>query len=115
MLMTKNILKIRDQCHYTDEYRDAAHSTCNLGFISKDILIIFHDGSNYNYHVIRKELAKELAGKFSCLRKIKEKYVTFLVPIKSEIETISSRRKEIKPKIISYKLKFIDSTRFMTS
>ena len=26
----KNYRKVRDYCHYTDKYRDAAHSICNL-------------------------------------------------------------------------------------
>ena len=29
---------------------------------------LFHNGSNYNYHFIIKELAKEFDGEFSCLR-----------------------------------------------
>ena len=28
----KKYCKVRDHCHYTDEYRIAAHSTCNLKY-----------------------------------------------------------------------------------
>ena len=28
----KKYCKVRDHCHYTDEYRIAAHSTCNLEY-----------------------------------------------------------------------------------
>ena len=31
-LERKKNRKLRDQCHYTGEYRDAAHSTCNLKY-----------------------------------------------------------------------------------
>ena len=30
MLKIKNIVKLGDYCHYTVEYRGAAHSMCNL-------------------------------------------------------------------------------------
>ena len=40
------------------------------------------------------------------LRRNTEKYITFSVPIKKELNN---------PKIITYKLKFIDSFRFMSS
>ena len=29
--------------------------------------IVVHNGFNYDYHIIRKELAKELKRKFNCL------------------------------------------------
>ena len=64
---------------------------------------------------LTERASKKHAGEFNCLGKHKEKYITFSVPIKKEIEIISSRRKEIKLKILSFKLKFIDSARFMAS
>ena len=52
--------KVRDHCHYTGEYRDAAHNTCNLKHsVPKKIPIVFHNGSNYDYHFIIKEVAEE--------------------------------------------------------
>ena len=45
--------KVRDHCHYTGKYRGAAHNICNLRYkIPKDIPIIFHNGSTYDYHFI---------------------------------------------------------------
>ena len=52
--------KVRDHCHYTGEYRGAAHSICNLKYsVPKKIPILFHNGSNYDYHFIIKELTEE--------------------------------------------------------
>ena len=70
---------------------------------------MFHNGSSYDYHFIIKELAKEFEGEFECLGENKEKYITFSVPIKKEI---TKKGKIIK---ISYKIKFIDSYRFMST
>ena len=49
---------------------------------------------------------KEFDGNFECLGENTEKYITFSVPIKKKIEN-----KDIE---ITYKIKFIDSYRFMT-
>ena len=54
---------------------------------------------------IIKELAKGFEGQFECFEKT-EKYITFSVPIKKELD---------KDKTITYKIKFIDSFRFMSS
>ena len=44
-LKDKKYRKIRDHCHYTGDYRCAAHSICNLKYsIPKKI---FNNGSNY--------------------------------------------------------------------
>ena len=100
--------KVRDHCHYTGKYRGAAHNICNLRYkIPKDIPIIFHNGSTYDYHFIIRELVKEFEGNFECLGENTEKYITFSVPIKKRIEN--------KDMEITYKLKFVDSFRFMAT
>ena len=79
--------KLRDHCHYTGKYRGAAHNTCNLRYkIPKNIPVIFHNGSTYDYHFIIGELVKEFEGNFECLGENTEKYITFSVPIKKRIE-----------------------------
>ena len=93
--------KVRDHCHFTGKYRGAAHNTCNLRYrIPKNIPVIFHNGSTYDYHFIIK-------GNFECLGENTEKYITFSVPIKKKIDN-----KNID---INYKIKFIDSFRFMVT
>ena len=100
--------KVRDHFHFTGKYRGAAHNTCNLRYeIPKNIPVIFHNGSTYDYHYIIKELASESEGNFECLGENTEKYITFSVPIKKRIEN--------KNMDITYKIKFIDSFRFMAT
>ena len=49
--------KIRDHYHLTHKYKGAARSICNLRFnMTNEILIVFHNGSKYDYHFIVKEL-----------------------------------------------------------
>ena len=100
--------KVRDHCHYTGKYRGAAHNIYNLRYnVPKEIPVVFHNGSTYDYHFIIKELVKEFDGNFECLGESTEKCITFSVPLKKKI-----KNKDIE---ITYKLKFIDSYRFMSS
>ena len=79
---------------------------CNLRYkVPKEIPIVFHNGSTYDYHFLIKELVKEFDGNFECLGENTEKYITFSVLIKKKIEN-----KNIE---ITYKIKFIDSYRFI--
>ena len=104
----KKHYKVRDHCYYTGKYRGAAHNICNLRYkIPKEIPIVFHNGSTYDYHFIIKELVKEFEGNFECLGENTEKYITFSVPIKKRIDN--------KDMEITYKIKFIDSFRFMAT
>ena len=90
------------------KHRGAAHNICNLRHrIPKEIPIVFHNGTKYDYHFIIKELVKEFDGNFECLGENTEKYITFSIPIKKEIE---NKNKIIE---ITYKIKFTDSYRFM--
>ena len=55
---------------FTGKYRVAAHSTFNLKFIvTNKIPAVFHNGSNYDYHFIIKEIANEFKDEFKCLAK----------------------------------------------
>ena len=50
-----------------------------------EIFAVFHNGSNYDYHFIIKELASMFEGKFEFLGENTEKYKTFSVLAKNEI------------------------------
>ena len=96
--------KVRDHCHYTGKYRGAAHSKCNLEYkIVKEIPVLFHYGSVYDYHFIIKYLARERKDNFECLGENTEKYIGFTVPFKKVINDKKSK----------YKIRITDSYRFM--
>ena len=77
------MVTIRDLCHYTWKFRGAA----NLRYKTpKEIPIVFHNCSTYDYHFIIKQLAKEFDGQLECLRENTEKYITLSVPIKKELD-----------------------------
>ena len=106
----KKHYKVKDHCHYWGKYRGAAHNTCNLRYrIPKEIPIVLHNGSTYDYHFIIKELVKEFDGNFECLGENTGKYITFSVPLKKEIK---NKNKIIE---ITYKIKSIDSYRFIST
>ena len=74
--------EVRDYCHYTGIFRGAAYNNCNLIHkIPKEIPVVFHNGSTYDYHFIIEQLAIEFQGKFDCLGENTEKYIIFSVPI----------------------------------
>ena len=77
--------KVRDHCHYTGKFRAAAHN-----------------GSIYDYHFV----IKIFKGELECLGENTETYITFSVPLKRENDNNEK---------ITYKLKFIDSYRFMST
>ena len=53
--------KVKDHCHYIG----AAHSICTLRYkIPKEIPVVFHNGSTYDYNFIIKELAEDFEGQF---------------------------------------------------
>ena len=77
--------------------------------IPKEIPIVFHNVSTYDYHFIIKELVKEFDGNFECLGENTEKCITLLVTLK---KIIKNKNKIIE---ITYKIEFIDSYRFMST
>ena len=111
----KNNRKVRDHCHYAGKYRDAAHSICSLKYgVPKEIPLVFHNGPNYDYHLIIKQLAEELKKQFTSLGKNTEIYIAFTVPIEQEVTKIDKNVEEIIKNISSI-LQFFDSARFMAS
>ena len=103
----KNKKKVGDHYHYTGKFRGATHSVYNLRYkVPKEIPVVFHNGSAYDYHFIIKKLTEEFEGEFECLGENTEKYITFSVPVKEENDN---------SKKIIYKLKFINSYRFIST
>ena len=87
--LNKNYQKGRYHCHYTGKIRVAAHDICNLRYKTpKEISVVFHNGSTYDYHFTIKQLAKELDSQLQCLGENTEKYITFSVIIKKELDNV---------------------------
>ena len=92
----KKYRKVRYHCHYTGEYRGDVYSICNLKYsVPKKIPIVFHNGSNYDYRFIIKELAAEFKNQW---RKYC-KYITFTFPIEKEVTRIDKNGEQITKNI----------------
>ena len=114
-LFKKDDKKVKDHSHFTDKYRRSAHNKCNMNYkITKNIPIVFHDLSLYDGNFIIKELANEFDGELECLGENTEKYISFSVKVNKKI---TKRDKYVNKKIVNipYRLKFIDSYRFMAA
>ena len=99
--------KIRYHCHFAGKFRRAAHSICYLNYkVPQEIPVKIHNGSKNDYHFIIKESADEFRGEFEFLGENTEKCISFSVPIKEEHDN---------DKTITYRIKFVDTYRFMPS
>ena len=99
--------KVRDHCHFTGKFRGAAYCICNLNYeVPQEIPVKIHNGSKHDYHFINKALEEERKGELECLVENTEKYISSSAPIKKEHDN---------DKTITYKIKFIDTCRFMQS
>ena len=85
----KKHYKVRDHCHYIGKFRGAAHSICNLRYKTpKEIPIVFHNGSTYDYHFIINKLAKEFDRQLECLGENTEKYFLFQYQLVKNLITV---------------------------
>ena len=87
--------KVRDHDHYTGKYRGAAHSICNLHYSAqKDIPVLFHNGTNYDFNLIITELVEEFRSELQCIPVNTNKYMSFSIPIKKRsMLTLRTQRK----------------------
>ena len=108
----KNKRPVRDHCHFTGEYRGAAHSICNLQFRKpKFTPILFHNLSGYDSHLFIKNLGKT-EGKIDCIPNNEERYISFSKDIKVFNYTDKKTGDDV---YANHKLRFIDSFKFMSS
>ena len=107
---TGQILKVRDHCHFTGEYRGAAHNQCNLKCKKPLILpVIFHNLQGYDSHRFMKQLAK-VSGDLSCIPSTEEKYISFSKKIVVDYYHSSKMGKPLPKK---FEIRFIDSFKFL--
>ena len=66
--------------------------------------MVFHNGPNYDYHFIIKNLAKGFDGKLNCLRENTEKCKTFSVPVKKEVKRIGKNGEKTTKTILQVTL-----------
>ena len=79
----------------------------------KKVPIVFHNGSNCDYHFIMKEeIAEVFKKQFTFLGENSKKYTTFTVPIEEEATRIDKNGEKIT-KNISYISQYLDTARFM--
>ena len=69
--------KVRDHCHVTGKFRDAAHWNCSINLqLTKKIPVIFHNLRVYDSHLIFCEL-DNFDVKINAIPNGLEKYMTF--------------------------------------
>ena len=53
-----------NHCNFTESFRGAPHSICNLTYsIPRKIPVILNNGSNYDFHLMIKHLGNEFEDK----------------------------------------------------
>lgn len=104
---------------YTGKNIDASHSICNLRYKpQKDIAILVHNGSNYDFKLLIKHIPLHFKKDINLIPENTEKYMTFSFPIHETIFENDDNNNDYnkkKPKVITHKLRFIVSSRLMTS
>ena len=102
-MKNKKYLKVRDHCHYTGEFRGAAHGIYNLKYIvPKKIPTVFHSGSNYDYHFMIKESQEKFKKQFACLGENTEKYIIFAVLIEKKLQELIEMEKKLQNIYLTY-------------
>ena len=66
----------------------------------KKIPTPFHDGSNYDYHFIIKQLEEEIKKQFTCFGKNTGKYIT--VPIEKKLRELIKMEKKLQKLYLGY-------------
>ena len=102
--------RVRDHCHFTSQYRGAAHNSCNLQCRKPMILpVIFHNLQGYDAHLFIKQLSK-IPGDLNCIPSTEEKYISFSKKIK--VGEYQSRRTG-ETVSLYFEIRFIDSFNFL--
>ena len=100
-VFTEDNKKVCEHNHFNGKYRGAACHSCNIkeGKNIRKIPIFFHNGSNYDFHFLIKELIKYEGNgkKVNVLAKTGEEYIS------------------ITYESYGYKLVFLDSYRFLSN
>ena len=106
--------RVRDHCHYTGRYRGPAHNSCNLKYRKpKFIPVVFHNLTGYDSHLFIKKLGSDNDKEnIDCIPNNEEKYISFSKTVKVG-EYKDKKTGDIRIK--TFKIRFIDSFKFMGS
>ena len=100
----------RDHCHFTGQYRGAAHNCCNLQCRKPMILpVVFHNLQGYDAHLFIKQLSS-IQGELNCIPSTEEKYISFSKKIK--VDEYKSRHTG-ETVSLYFEIRFIDSFKFL--
>ena len=64
--------------------------------------IVFHSGSNCEYHFMVKELAEEFKKQSPCLGKNTKKYITFAVPKEKRLQELIYMENKLQKIYLTY-------------
>ncbi|KAJ8914925.1 hypothetical protein NQ315_016079 [Exocentrus adspersus] len=69
---------VRDRCHFTEKFRGWIQTSCNLNYKNSVVVpVVPHNLSNYDGHLLIRDIAEASPGKITLLAKNKEKYISF--------------------------------------
>ena len=102
--------KVRDHCHFTGQFRGAAHNRCNLRSRKPMILpVIFHNLQGYDAHLFIKQIST-IPGELNCIPSTEEKYISFSKKI--NVDEYKSRRTG-ENVALYFEIRFIESFKFL--
>ena len=93
---------------------------CNSRYKTlREILMVFQNGSNWNYHIVINQLVEEFKEQLECLGENTEKilfknYLKYYKYYLKILFTVPIEKRGIGKTIVN-KIRFINSVRFMTS
>ena len=103
--------KVRDHCHFTGRYREAAHNLCNLKYRKPNFTpVVFHNLSCYDSHLFIKNLGFS-EGNTDCIPNNEERYISFTKRI--QVGSYTNKKEETIP--LHHQIRFIDSFKFMAT
>lgn len=104
-------VRVRDHCHFTGNFRGAAHSNCNLNYKETNTVpVVFHN-LNYDSHFIIEKIANYSDTPINIIPVNSENYISFTKKI--SILKFDEESKKKYTSTISFR--FIDSFRFMAN
>ena len=85
---------MKDHCHFTGKHRSAMHSIYRYS-VPREIPIVLHNGSNYEFHLTIKQVAEKFdSNDFGCLGDYTKKCITFPVSMNKIIKKVNMKTED---------------------